>query len=452
MNIINNVPWVNPNEINLLQNHAARSFNLGGYTSLDDILTQLGVSVIIDPDIIVTDSHPAFDDTLEYWQDEVKRLRDQSRHEESCRVAYSHAMRIFEELSSEKKYWCDMSLRGCYDGQNKVIRLFPNEMQQEFSGNCLNELLVSTLAHEVMHAYFSRPGHESFPYVICVEEPLAEFGMLLYLYETNSSYYQWSHDDVKNKKTAYRYGAMLVDQCLSEGSPSSTRKYLEDYKVKLNYYSVLNNQSGANKLTLPHVWNDVFDYPPRYFYEKSTKTLGLDGIWGGYEHYHGHDNVKVAVKALKIHVPDVERIYLGAHYHIPRPYWSYLICQYPVTVSPLNTEFHSVNGIPVYTKDNKPALSSLGKGLYEICREGKWGVIDEKLQQIVPFKYDSSFWPFDDNGLSKFRRDKLYGLINQQGEEQVPAIYDQISDNSDGSYTVEKDGVEYKIDANGNRL
>lgn len=451
MNIINNVPWVTPNEINLLQNHAARSFNLGGYTSLDDILTQLGISVIIDPDIIVTDSHPAFDDTLEYWQDEVKRLRDQSRHEESCCEAYSHAMRIFEELLSEKRYWREMLLRGCYDGQNKVIRLFPNEMQQECSGNRMNELLVSTLAHEVMHAYFSRPGHESFPYVICVEEPLAEFGMLLYLYETNSSYYQWSHDDVKNKKTAYRYGAMLMDQCLSEGSTSPTRKYLEDYKIHLNYYSVLDHLIGTNKLPLPTIWNDVFDYPPRYFYEKSSKTLGLDGIWDKHKHYHGNDNVRVDVKALIIHVPDMERIYLGEHYRLSDPDSSDMICKYPVTVSPLNTEFHSVNGIPVYTKDNKPALSSLGKGLYKICRGGKWGVIDENLQQIVPFKYNF-IWTFDDNGLSMCRRDKLYGLINLQGEEQVPAIYDQISNNRDGSYTVEKDGVEYKIDANGNRL
>lgn len=450
MNIINNVPWVTPNEINLLQNHAARPFNLGGYSSLDDMLTQLGISVIIDPDIIVTDGHPAFDDTLSYWRDEVERLKELYLHHELCFDAYAHAMRIYEELLGEEQYWREMPLRGCYDAQNKVVRLFPNEMQQEYSGNRMNELLVSTLAHEVMHAYFNRPGHESFPYVICVEEPLAEFGMLLYLYDTNSSYYQWSHDDVKNKKTVYRYGAMLMDQCLSEGSPSSTRKYLEGYKVELNYYSVLNNQSGANKLTLPHVWNDVFDYPPRYFYDKSTKTLGLDGNCDGYKHYHGHDNVEVALK-LSIHARDVERIYLGAHYHISSPNWSDLICQYPVTVSPLNTEFHSVNGIPVYTKDNKPALDSLGKGLYGICRKGKWGVIDEKLQQIVPFKYDC-IWTFDDNGLSMFRRDKLYGLINQQGEEQVPAIYDDISKKRDGCYMVKKDGVEYKIDANGNRL
>ena len=94
----------------------------------------------------------------------------------------------------------------------------------------MGELLVSTLAHEAMHAYFNRPGHETFPYIYYVEEPLAEFGMLLYLHETKSKFYKWAYDDVKSKTTCYKYGANLMDQCLYEGTPSLTRDYLEAYR------------------------------------------------------------------------------------------------------------------------------------------------------------------------------------------------------------------------------
>ena len=66
-------------------------------------------------------------------------------------------------------------------------------MKDEYGGQTMKELLASTLAHEAMHAYFDRQGHDRFPYVIRVEEPLAEFGMLLYLHETKQRhYFHWA--------------------------------------------------------------------------------------------------------------------------------------------------------------------------------------------------------------------------------------------------------------------
>ena len=45
-----------------------------------------------------------------------------------------------------------------------------------------------------------------------------------------------------------------------------------------------------------------------------------------------------------------------------------------------------------------------------------------------------------------------YGLVNKQGQEQVPLIYEGITDNSDGTYTVKRDGQEYTIDKYGKRI
>jgi hypothetical protein len=89
-----------------------------------------------------------------------------------------------------------------------------------------------------MHAYFNRPGHK-FASEPTVEEPLAEFGMLLYLRDTLSTYYNWAYHDVKSKMTCYKYGADIMDQYRTELSPSPTRQLLEAYKFKLGDYPII---------------------------------------------------------------------------------------------------------------------------------------------------------------------------------------------------------------------
>ena len=48
------------------------------------------------------------------------------------------------------------------------------------------------------------------------------------------------------------------------------------------------------------------------------------------------------------------------------------------------------------------------------------------------------------------RIDSHLGLVNKQGIEQVPPIYDHITLNKDGYYTVKHDGREFRIDKDGN--
>ena len=101
-------------------------------------------------------------------------------------------------------------------------------------GLSMYSLLVSTLAHESMHAYFDRTVRRSLPYVGRVEEPLAEFGMLLYLYDTKQKYiFKWARNDVRSKRTYYRYGDALMSLHLATEDAdgySLTRRDLERYK------------------------------------------------------------------------------------------------------------------------------------------------------------------------------------------------------------------------------
>ena len=446
---------------NLITAFAKRPFNFGGYSSIDDILDKLGVNVILESGIVSERVVPReLKDAEKFWEEEYRKLREENlganndKIRKDCQIA-----EIKLGMARQSIYfWEKMPLRGCYIPDENVIKLYPDEMKGEYDGKRMEELIVSTLAHEVMHAYFNRPGHNNYPYAVLVEEPLAEFGMLLYLKETNCVFYDWAKADVASKNTCYRYGANLIDQHLSAGQSSSLRNYLEDYKIMLPVYSGLeiNNGivslppsqvqinipvSGSPTTILPH-WRDVFTYPPRYFYDAATKTLGLDGNW---ERWHrGNRIIDIQIRC-HIHGSLIDHLYLGDNYiadDIP-----YELKGYEVSVSPNNPNFYAINGVLFGRKDNKP-LDSCGDGLYEICRNGKWGVIDDQLNQVIPNKYDC-IWSFDKNDLIEVRIDSHYGLVNKHGIEQVP-FYDDITLNEDGYYTVKQNGCEFKIDKDGN--
>ena len=219
MNIIDNHSLLTPQQGQILQQSASLPFKLGKYSSLDDILTTLDVDVYIEPGIIKSSGHPLgrnelLDRILEYWEKELQRLRNKDDKDfyRITQEVEAKIVRIEEEIEHVGK----ASLRGYYNPKDNSIHLFPEEMKNEYGGMRMDELLVSTLAHETMHAYFNRPGHDKFPYAYFVEEPLAEFGMLLYLYEIKSSFYSWAYDDVRNKKTCYHFGAVLMDQFMME--------------------------------------------------------------------------------------------------------------------------------------------------------------------------------------------------------------------------------------------
>jgi len=213
------------NELGCIKKSACLPFKLGGYKSIDELLSTLGITVTIVPGIRKRTA------PIQLWEAKV----DLERKGDYKRAAM---------VEAQIRLWEDMSLRGLYDHAAKVIKLFPDEMRTEYNGKRMKELLVSTLAHEAMHAYFDRPGHDHLPDVVSVEEPMAEFGMLLYLHENqekepiNTDFYAWAEQDVLNQKTCYRYGYALMQQHLMEekainSGRTRTRIDFESYKESL---------------------------------------------------------------------------------------------------------------------------------------------------------------------------------------------------------------------------
>lgn len=195
------------------------------YSSLEDILIRGGVRVIIDPRKPLNKDMrkiPAeLDNARRYW----KKMVEENPNDDFAR-------KMLAEVLEEIAIWEQVLILGLYKPTKKIILLFPNNMREVASSKELPMLLVSTLAHEVMHAYFDRPPLDNYPYVYSIEEPMAEFGMLLYLKETyQMEYFDWAKGFVGSKKSCYRYGSALMEQCEKEGSSSQTRKDFELYKI-----------------------------------------------------------------------------------------------------------------------------------------------------------------------------------------------------------------------------
>lgn len=209
-------------------------FKIGRFSSIDDLLSELGVCIQIAPGIKYHVVPSELLKERDYWEKEQKKWKEDSPE-------YNEIWDIRKKIGDEISAWKAFRIRGEYLSDDKIIKLYPKEMREECEsdggktpGLSMYSLLVSTLAHESMHAYFDRTVCRSLPYVGRVEEPLAEFGMLLYLYETNQKYiFNWARNDVRSKRTYYRYGDALMSLHLATADAnrdSLTRRDLEIYK------------------------------------------------------------------------------------------------------------------------------------------------------------------------------------------------------------------------------
>ena len=218
----------------LLQACTLLPFKIGSFSSIDDLLGKLGVCIQIAPGIKYHVAPSELLQERDYWEKELKKWKEDNPE-------YNEIRDILEKIGDEIRAWQAFPIRGEYLRDDKIIKLYPEEMHMERDrdgrktpGLSMYSLLVSTLAHESMHAYFDRTVRRSLPYVGRVEEPLAEFGMLLYLHDTNQKYiFNWARNDVKSKRTYYRYGDALMSLHLATADAdgySLTRRDLEIYK------------------------------------------------------------------------------------------------------------------------------------------------------------------------------------------------------------------------------
>lgn len=444
MNIIDQNALLTSEQKDLLRENANKAYSFGSFISLDDIVRRLKVDVIIEQGTPIRCVDDYYEKAIDYWRKVYNQLAERARLDESLWNECQKAERKLGRLYSERQAHSSMILLGLYDSQKNVIKLFPEAMAKADASK-MDEYLVSTFAHEVMHAYFNRPGHDKYPYAMFVEEPLAEFGMLLYLHETHSNYYDWAHDNVSNKNCCYGYGANFMYQYL--GGDQSLRKYIEEYKIFIGEYEMLDNSNGRISLpegggfvntnggTLAVQWIPAL-CAPTYFYDKPSKTLGLNGYWNKYmyryykEYIHHCYHIK---RDFHVHFEDeVQHLYLGENFECEDCYYlKDLFSTIPITISSKNKKMMLINGILVRRDNHIPLINSRGNGYYELKKNGKYGIIDSQLNNVTPFIYDY-IWDFEKNNLCKVKRDHKFGYVNANGVEQVAVKYDEIESFENG--------------------
>ena len=156
MNIIDKHNLLTSSQVELLKKNASEKLRLGRYSSIENILTSLKVDVIVEPGIQIRELPDSLNDAEDFWREEAYRMKEVFHEREEEYENYCEAERKLEEIRNEKELHVNMPLLGLYDPQINVIKLFPDEMITEYNGLRMDELLVSTLAHETMHAYFNR--------------------------------------------------------------------------------------------------------------------------------------------------------------------------------------------------------------------------------------------------------------------------------------------------------
>lgn len=264
MKIICNSALLEVEEENMLRHYAAQPFKLGGYDSLDDIVTSLGIEVVIEegtcknwvPDELYDASifWECIGDSLEY---EVKDLCKYSHKKHR----YWHARAEQKSIDKEIALWQRMDRIGYYDAGKNQIVLYPEMVDivttknafrsiapynkycdekvkyNSFYRSAWAEHMLTAFVRAVMHAYFYRYGHAKAPYFPFLEEPLTEFGVLLYLKKTHSVFYHWAYADIKEKPTCHRYGINIMEQYKDYKKRELIFDFFEHYRDDMSLVS-----------------------------------------------------------------------------------------------------------------------------------------------------------------------------------------------------------------------
>lgn len=92
-------------------------------------------------------------------------------------------------------------------------------------------------------------------------------------------------------------------------------------------------------------------------------------------------------------------------------------------------------------------LYSFSEGFAPVVKDGKFGCINSKGEEIVPCRYEWVF-PFSE-GFASVDMNGKTGFINTKGEETAPCIYDFIREFSEGIAIVQAKGKWGAINTEG---
>ena len=196
MNIIDQMNLFSSSWETLIKNVANASYKLDNFGSLEEIHRNEMINVIIE--------NKSNNIAVLHQEAQIKLRKELDSKITEARK--KEIVRLLESISNVK-------LLGEYKPKEKNIYLYIETIKS--CGKDVDNLVLTTYVHEMMHAYFDRKGHEQYPYIYETEEPLAEAGMLLFLDKTQNLVLPWAINNVKGKSPdlkEYAQGAELYEE------------------------------------------------------------------------------------------------------------------------------------------------------------------------------------------------------------------------------------------------
>ncbi len=83
---------------------------------------------------------------------------------------------------------------------------------------------------------------------------------------------------------------------------------------------------------------------------------------------------------------------------------------------------------------------SFSGGLIGIKKNGKWGFINRNGETVIPIKYDAVFPFYGKFGVTKVMLDNKWGIINKEGDEVTKISYSKVELFGRGIALSEEDG------------
>ena len=90
------------------------------------------------------------------------------------------------------------------------------------------------------------------------------------------------------------------------------------------------------------------------------------------------------------------------------------------------------------------------EGFAAVQKDGKWGYINTKGEQIVECKFDNV--SLFDEGFARVQKDGKWGYINTKGEQAIECKFDDACDFKEGFARVKKDGKWGYINTKGEQI
>lgn len=93
---------------------------------------------------------------------------------------------------------------------------------------------------------------------------------------------------------------------------------------------------------------------------------------------------------------------------------------------------------------------NFSEGLGTVYKSGKWGYVNEVGKEVVPCIYEKA--GIFSEGLAFVKKNNVYGYIDKNGNEVIPCIYNNANDFSEGIAKVSKNWDYIYIDKEGNEV